>query len=62
MRHLGPKVFRDRERKERKCRASICTRTFMQTIRLHRAGLLRQLTTPTPRCTNKFIHQSAVGE
>ena len=63
MRHLGPKVLRDRGKKERNwCQASIYTRTFMQTIRLHRAGLFRQLTVPTPGCTNRLIHRSAVGK
>jgi hypothetical protein len=66
MRHLGPKGFRSdragRNLKERKCPASIYTRTPMHTIRLHRAGLLRQLTAPTPGCANRLIHQSAVGK
>lgn len=62
MRHLSPKVFRDRGRRRRKSRASTFTETFMQTIRLHRAGLLRQFTASTPGCANRLIHRSAVGE
>jgi len=62
MRHLGPKVFRDRGRRRRKSRASIFTGAFMQTIRLHRAGLLRKFTASTPGCANRLIHQSAVGK
>ena len=34
----------------------------MQTLRLQRVGLLKQLAAPTPGCVNRLIHQSAVGE
>ena len=35
---------------------------LMHTLRLHKTGLLRQLTTPTPGCAHRVIHQSAIGK
>ena len=60
MSHFNPRVFRDQV-KEMTEVLGVCLH-LMQALRLHRTGLLRQLTAPTPGCANRLIHQSAVGK